>query len=272
MCRLLGVKVSTYYSVVNRQPSKRQINRNRSVLLVKAGHKETRMSYGHKRLQAHLVAQGHDISAYMVRSIKQAEKIYCKRHKRFKSTTHSDHNKPVFCNMLEQNFAVTAANKAWCSDITYLWTAEGWLYLAGVKDLYTKEIVGYAMDKRMTADLVNQALQRAIALKSPPRELIVHSDQGGQYCSESYRKLINKHKLTGSMSRRGNCYDNAPIESFWGILKNELYHHNDYETRLEAKREVSKYIECFYNKQRIQEGLGMRTPWQVANDYNLLAA
>ncbi len=166
------------------------------------------------RLHAHLRSQGHHISKYMVRSLKEEHGIVCRRHKRFKVTTNSNHNKLVYLNLLEQKFDANRPNEAWVSDIIYIWTLEGWLYLAGVKDLYTKDLVGYAINKRMTADLVCRVLNIAIKNKRPSQALIVHFDRGSQYCSHDYHKIITQHKFKGSMSRRGNCFDNALIESF----------------------------------------------------------
>ena len=144
--------------------------------------------------------------------------------------------------------------------------------MAGVKDIYTKELVGYAINKRMTTDLVCRALNMAIKNKRPNQQLIVHSDRGSQYCSHAYYKIIKQHKLKGSMSRRGNCFDNAPIESFWGILKNELVYHEDYKTRFEAISDITKYIELDYNQTRIQKGLGYKTPRQMWFDFYRQAA
>ena len=240
---------------MGRDLSDQQIHRNQCELLVRSSHTQTKERYGYERLHAHLQAQGHDISKYMVRRIKQTHSIYCKRHKKFKVTTDSNHDKRVYLNLLEQKFDANQPNQAWVIDITYIWTNEGWLYLAGVKDVYTKELVGYAINKRMTAELVCKALNMAIRNKRPNHTLIVHSDRGSQYCSEVYRSIITKHQFNGSMSRRGNCYDNAPIESFWGTLKNELVYHHNYQTRLEAISDIVKYIELEYNQTRIQKGL-----------------
>jgi len=167
---------------------------------------------------------------------------------------------------------MTLPNQAWVSDITYIWTTEGWLYLAALKDLCTKQIVGYSLNKRMTAELVCDALSMAIQNQKPPKGLIIHSDRGGQYCSHEYRKLIQKHGFLGSMSKKGDCFDNAPIESFWGILKNELVHHHQYKTREQAKAAITKYIELFYNQRRTQKGLNFRTPNQMAADFDRQAA
>lgn len=177
-------------------------------------------------------------------------------------------------NLLDQNFQVEAPNKAWVTDITYIPTAEGWLYLAGHKDLFNGEIVGYAMSERMTKTLVSQSLFRAVAAKRPEAGLIQHSDRGSQYCSLKYQKLLKQFGMKSSMSRRGNCYDNASIESFWGTLKNELIHHRRYATRAEAIKEITEYIEIFYNRQRRQKRLGFLSPAAYEQKYykELIAA
>ena len=277
MCRVLSVKPSSYYDWLSRDISDQQIHRNQSELLVRAAHSETRERYGADRLHAKLIEQGHDISLYMVRRIKEEHGIKCPRHKRFKVTTDSNHNKMVYPNVLDQQFDAKRPNESWVSDITYIWTNEGWLYLAGVKDLYTKELVGYAINKRMTADLVCRALNMAIKNKRPSKELIVHSDRGSQYCSHAYHKIIKQHQFTGSMSGRGNCFDNAPIESFLGekhcfARKNELVYHQDYKTRFTAISDIIGYIELYYNQTRIQKGLAYKSPRQVWFDYYRQAA
>ena len=272
MCRVLQVKPSSYYDWLGRHISCQQVHRNQCELLVKAAHNETKERYGVDRLHAHLSEQGHDISLYRVRSIKEEHGIRCRRHKRFKVTTDSNHNKLVYDNVLDQKFDANRPNQAWVSDITYIWTHEGWLYLAGVKDLYTKELVGYAINKRMTADLVCHALNMAIKNKRPAKKLIVHSDRGSQYCSHAYHKTIKQHQFIGSMSGKGNCFDNAPIESFWGTLKNELVYHQDYKTRFAAINDIIGYIELYYNQTRIQKGLSYKSPRQVWFDYYRQAA
>lgn len=277
MCRVLSVKPSSYYDWLSRDISDQQIHRNQSELLVRAAHSETRERYGADRLHAKLIEQGHDISLYMVRRIKEEHGIKCPRHKRFKVTTDSNHNKMVYPNVLDQQFDAKRPNESWVSDITYIWTNEGWLYLAGVKDLYTKELVGYAINNRMTADLVCRALNMAIKNKRPSKELIVHSDRGSQYCSHAYHKIIKQHQFTGSMSGRGNCFDNAPIESFLGekhcfARKNELVYHQDYKTRFTAISDIIGYIELYYNQTRIQKGLAYKSPRQVWFDYYRQAA
>ena len=233
----------------------------------------------------------------MVRSIFDEHGIKCRRHKRFKVTINSDHNKLVYYNGLYQQFDAKRPNESWVSDITYIWTAEGWLYLAGVKDLYTKELVGYAINKRMTADLVCSALNMAINNKKSNQGLIVHSDRGSQYCSHAYHKIIKRHQFIGSMSAKGNRYDNAPIESLSGEehcseRKNELVYHQEYKTRFTAINDITQYIELECNKERLakhcfaatqgksyahsgirmQKGLGYKTPRQVWFDFYRQAA
>ena len=161
---------------------------------------------------------------------------------------------------MEQHFKATAPNEVWVSDITYVPTDEGWLYLAGHKDIFTGNVVGYAMGERLTRNLVGQSLFRAVAAKRPDKGLIHHSDRGSQYCSHEYRNLLDRFGLKASMSRRGNCYDNAPMESFWSMLKQELVHHRRYRTRLEAMQDITEYIEVFYNRQRLQAKLGFLSP------------
>ena len=163
-------------------------------------------------------------------------------------------------NLLNQQFEATRPNEVWLSDITYVPTEEGWLYLAGHKDLFTGEMVGHAMGSRITKNLVSQSLFKAVAAKRPRPGLIHHSDRGSQYCAHEYRRLVDQFKMRASMSRKGDCYDNAPMESFWGTLKNELVHHSRYKTREQAIREITEHIEVFYNRQRRQARLGYLSP------------
>jgi putative transposase len=180
--------------------------------------------------------------------------------KKFKATPDSKHNLPVAENLLNQQFEVSKPNAAWLSDITYIPTDEGWLYLAGHKDIFNGEIVGYAMGARMAKSLITQSLFRAVATKRPVKGLIHHSDRGSQYCAHEYRKILEQFGMKASMSRRGNCFDNAPMESFWGTLKQELVHHRRYRDRQEAIQDITEYIEIFYNRQRRQARLGFLSP------------
>ena len=227
---------------------------------IRAAHKRTRETCGPERLQQDMSAYGVNVGLCRIRRIRKKLGICCKQKRKFKATTNSKHKLPVAGNILKQKFEATAPNKVWVTDITYIPTDEGWLYLAGHKDIFNGEIVGYAMDARMTKDLVNKSLLRAVAAKCPTTGLIHHSDRGSQYCSYEYRELLDHLGMRASMSRKGNCYDNAPMESFWGTLKNELVHHRRYTSRQEAIQEITEYIEIFYNRQRRQERLGYLSP------------
>lgn len=174
---------------------------------------------------------------------------------------------PVAPNLLARDFTVLSPNRAWVSDITYIPTAEGWLYLAGIKDLFSGELVGYALSERMTKELVIQALFRALSNKKPMPGLVLHSDHGSQYCAHDYQKILAQFGLQPSMSRKGDCWDNSPMESFWGTLKNELVHHRQYRTRTEAKQDIVEYIEIFYNRQRKQARLGFLSPAAFTKQY-----
>jgi putative transposase len=196
----------------------------------------------------------------LYRRIRKKLGIRCKQRRKFKATTDSKHVLPVAENLLNQQFEATGPNEVWLSDITYIPTEEGWLYLAGHKDLFTGEIIGYAMGNRITKNLVSQSLFKAVAAKRPGPGVIHHSDRGSQYCAHEYRRLVDQFKMRASMSRKGDCYDNAPMESFWGTLKNELVHHSRYKTREQVIREITEHIEVFYNRQRRQARLGYLSP------------
>jgi len=260
MCRMYEVSASGYYAYVNRPPSRRAQEEARLEVEIKAAHKRTRRVCGAERLQKDLAEHGVKVGVCRIKRIRKKLGIRCKQTKKFKTTTDSKHTLPVAENLLDQQFEVSRPNTAWLSDITYVWTEEGWLYLAAHKDLFHGEIVGYAMGERITKNLVSQSLFRAIAAKRPGKGLIHHSDRGSQYCAEDYRRLLGQFGMTASMSRKGNCYDNAPMESFWGTLKQELVHHRRYRTRQEAIQEITEYIEIFYNRQRRQARLGYLSP------------
>lgn len=260
MCRTFKVSSSGYYQWHQRQFSEKSQKEARLEAEVQAAHKRTRETYGPERLQQDLVSHGIDISIYKVKRIRKKLGIRCKQKKKFKATTDSNHSLPVAVNLLNQKFEASAPNQVWLTDLTYIPTQEGWLYLAGHKDVFTGEIVGYAMGPRMTKSLVSQSLFSAVARKRPGRGLIHHSDRGSQYCSKSYQKLLKQFGMLPSMSRKGNCHDNAPMESFWGTLKQELVHHRKYSTRQSAINEIREYIEIFYNRQRCQKRLHFLSP------------
>lgn len=177
--------------------------------------------------------------------------LFCKTTRKFKATTNSKHNYPVAPNRLNRQFTVKKPNQAWVGDITYIWTAEGWLYLATVIDLFSRRVVGWSMDSRMKVSLVNDALSSAIGQRKPGKNLLWHTDRGSQYASNSHRKLLAEHGIVQSMSRKGNCWDNAVAESFFHTLKTGLVNHKSYLTREEAKQDIFEYIEVFYNRQRL---------------------
>ena len=260
LCMFLEVSESGYYAWLNRAPSKRAQENARLELEIKASHKRTREAYGAERLQKDLAANGIHSGICRIKRIKREQGLYCKQTRKFKATTDSKHTLPVAENKLKQEFKTEAPNRVWVTDITYIPTKEGWLYLAGHKDIFNGEIVGYAMGERITKNLVRESLLRAVAAKRPAKGLIHHSDRGSQYCAIEYREALEQFGMTASMSRKGNCYDNAPMESFWGTLKQELVHHRKYRSRQEAMQEISEYIEVFYNRQRRQKRLGYLSP------------
>lgn len=260
LCGVLDVSKSGYYAWLNRKPSRRAREDARLEVEIMAAHNRTRETCGPKRLQEDLADHDVKVGVSRIRRIRKKLGIKCKQKKRFKVTTDSRHNLPVAGNLLGQKFEAAEPNKVWVSDITYIPTDEGWLYLAGQKDICSGRIVGYAMSERMTKELVSRALFRAVAAASPGKGLIHHSDRGSQYCAHKYRKLLVRFGMEASMSRKGNCYDNAPMESFWGTLKSELVHHRRYRSRQEAIEDITEYIEVFYNRQRKQVRLGYLSP------------
>jgi len=267
MCRTLGVSECGFHAWRNRAPSPRSQESARLEVEILAAHRRTRESYSAERLHSDLADHGVQASPYRVRKLRRKLGLRCKQKRKFRVTTDSGHKLPVAPNLLNREFVVTAPNKAWVSDITYIPTDEGWLYLAGVKDLFNGEVVGHAMSERMGLPLVTQALFRAASAKRPLPGLILHSDRGSQYCARDYQKLLCQFGMKASMSRKGDCWDNAPMESFWGTLKNELVHHRKFETRQQARQEISEYIEVFYNRQRKQKKLGYLSPAKFMQRY-----
>ena len=267
MCRVLEVSESGYHAWRQRPPSARTQENLRLETEIKAAHQRTRETYGPQRLQSDLADHGIPASVYRIKRIRRRLGLRCKQKRKFKATTNSSHTLPLAPNLLDRQFAVAAPDRAWVSDITYVATDEGWLYLAGIKDLFNGELVGYAMSERMTTSLVSQALFRAVAAKRPAKGLIHHSDRGSQYCSHAYRKQLQQFGMQASMSRKGDCWDNAPMESFWGSLKNELVHHRRFTTREQATREITEYIEIFYNRIRKQARLGYLSPAAFSQQY-----
>lgn len=266
-CRVLEVSRSGFYDWRGRPPSKREQENERLKVAIRAAHIRTRETYGARRLQPELAKDGFTAGRDRIARLRRDMGLWCRQKRKFKATTNSAHTLPVAENVLDQVFEPTSPNEVWTGDITYIATDEGWLYLAGLKDVFTCEIVGYAMGARMTTDLVSKALFQAVQQKRPAAGLIHHTDRGSQYCAGAYRELQKQFGMVTSMSRKGNCFDNAPIESFWGTLKNELVHHRRFATRAEAESAIREYIEIFYNRQRRHSRLGYLAPTEFTRKY-----
>ena len=238
-----------------------------------AAHEKTRRTYGAKRLHKELQDEGFVTGRDRIVRLRREMGIQCKQRRHFKITTQSDHDdSPVAPNLLDQHLIAPRHDVVWHVNITYIATEEGWLFLAGLKDQCTCEIVGYAMSARMTQELAISALNMAIQHRRPPPGLVHHSDRGSQYCAKVYRAILQENGLVASMSRKGNCYDNAPIESFCGSLKNEIVHHQLFETRAQADSTIREYIEIFYNRQRRHSRIGYLAPAVFAQSFTRLAA
>ncbi len=259
VCLVLHASVSGYYAWLKRYaaPSRKTTRLEAEVL---AAHQRTRGTYGAERLHRELVASGCAVSLWKVKRLRRKLGLVCKRKRRVIRTTESNHALPVAPNLLNRNFAPGEHNRVWVSDITYIPTRQGWVYLPGIKDLHSREIVGFSMSERMDTGLVLAALTKAARLHRPPVGLILHSDRGSQYCSAAYQERLRSYGLVCSMSKKGDCYDNAPMESFWGLLKNELVHRKSYSSQAESITDISEYIEVFYNRQRRQAALGYLSP------------
>ena len=261
MCRILGVKSNNYYSYQKRKLDKPSDSTHQEMLeLVKDIAKFSDNTYGERRIKAVLNALSFPVSRWKVAKLMKEASVWVRYKKKYKATTNSDHNKPLYKNELEQNFTVAQKNQAFVGDITYIWTAEGWLYLAVVIDLYSRKVVGWSMGSRMKAQLVCDALTMAIWQRQPDAGLIVHSDQGVQYASHQYRNLLKNNGFIGSMSKKGCCWDNAVAESFFGSLKQERVHWRNYETRYEAQQDVMNYITMWYNSNRLHSYLDYQSP------------
>lgn len=268
MCRVLQVSRSGYYEWRDRPESKRA-SANKALLdTIKKVHKDSRETYGVDRIYGQLISDGESCGRNRVARLMKDASIRSKRIKKYKATTDSKHNHPVAKNLLDRNFSVERPDQVWVNDITYIPTEEGWLYLSAVKDLFQKKIVGWSMGERTTKELAVSALEMAISRRQPPAGLIHHSDRGSQYASGDYQKKLLEHGILCSMSKKGDPWDNAPMESFFGTLKTELVHHRKYQSREEARADIFEYIEVFYNRIRLQSALGMKSPEAYEAAYN----
>ncbi|AJY75570.1 transposase [Paenibacillus beijingensis] len=262
MCAVFQVSRSGYYEWTRRQKSNRAKRQERLDQQIRRIFLDSRRLYGSPKVWEALKKKGIQVSEKTVARTMNRLNLQSRTVKKYKATTNSKHNLPVAENVLNQTFTASAPNKVWMTDITYIPTDEGWLYLASVMDLYTRKIVGFHMDERMTKELVITALDQAYIRQRPVSGLLHHSDRGSQYASTDYQNRLRKYKLIGSMSRKGNCYDNACVESFHSVLKKELIYLEKFKTRQEAKEKIFEYIACFYNGKRIHSSIGYFTPNQ----------
>jgi putative transposase len=267
MCRVLGVTRSGYYSYQRRNANRPTDPEHREMLhwvreIAKASH----YSYGTRRMKKALNALGFAVGRNKARRLMKEANIQVRYRKKYKVTTNSNHQQPVYDNLLARQFDVKRPNEAYVSDITYVWTQEGWLYLAVVIDLYSRKVVGWSMSSRMKAKLVCDALRMAIWQRRPKAGLIHHSDRGSQYASKAFRGLLKAHEFKGSMSRKGDCWDNAVVESFFGSLKQERVQWRYYQSRYEAQQDILNYISMFYNNYRLHSYLGYKSPNQYEKE------
>jgi transposase InsO family protein len=260
MCRILGVGSSGFYAWLNRPESPRSRENRRLLMEIKAVHRKSRKTYGSPRIHAELNETGHACSRYRVARLMRRYGIVSKHKQKFRVTTNSVHSYPIAENLLQRRFDVSGLGQCWVSDITYIPTREGWLYLAVTLDLFHRKVVGWAMDRWITRWLVMKALNMAILNGTLKPGLIHHSDRGVQYASNEFQALLKVHGIECSMSRKGDCWDNAVAESFFHTLKVELIHGKTYDTRKEARTAIFEYIEGFYNRQRRHSYLGYLSP------------
>jgi transposase InsO family protein len=275
-CEILEVNRSAYYewlSNLNKRLAKTKLEEG-FILTVINAFLACKKRYGARRLAQKLNKDGLNCSENKVAAIMKANNLIPLTHKKYKvKTTNSNHNLKVFDNLLNRNFTIDEPNKAYVGDITYIRTNEGWLYLATILDLFSRKIIGYSMSNRMTKDLVISALQKAIKARGYPKGVIVHSDRGSQYASNAYKELLSSHGLLGSMSKKGDCYDNAVAESSFATLKKEYVYHVIFNTRLEAQLGIFDYIEAWYNKERIHSTLNGLSPneFEALNRHKFLS-
>lgn len=260
MCEVLQVSRSGYHAWLQRPPSKRSIQNKQLIQQIKDIHQQSRQTYGSPRVHDELMDQEVVCGENRVARLMRQHGIAAEKRRKFTRTTDSNHSLPVAPNRLNQCFEVNRPDTVWTADITYIWTQQGWLYLAVVLDLFSRRIVGWSMAPSLERTLVLDALQMAIAARNPAEGLIHHSDRGSQYASYDYQKALQQKGIVGSMSRRGNCYDNAPTESWFATLKRELVYRRNYTTHTEARQDIFEYIEVWYNRQRKHSSIGYKSP------------
>jgi len=263
LCSVFDVSRSGYYAWLRRPESQRKTQDKALSQMVKEIHQQSNGEYGSPKIHQELRRRGKRCGRKRVARLMRKDGLKAKTVRKFKATTNSNHSLPVAANLLDRDFSPAKPNKAWAADITYIWTNEGWLYLAVVIDLFSRAVVGWSMSERMTRTLVMDAFTLAVKRRNPPPGLIHHSDRGSQYASADFQSLLTKYGAICSMSRKANCWDNAPVESFFGLVKRALVFHNHYQTRAQARQSIFDYIERFYNRKRIHSSLGYRTPFEV---------
>ena len=264
MCRVLEVSRSGWYAWTGRtRPTPREMRDAELLGKIRAIHADSRETYGGPRVHAQLLRDGVAVSKERVARLMQADGLQGRVRRRFKVTTDSKHDRPIAPNTLNREFQAESSDSVWCADITYLRTASGWAYLAAVLDVRSRLIVGWSIASHMRTELVERALLNALSSRAPAQRLVHHSDRGSQYASASYQALLKLHGIECSMSRAGNCYDNAMIESFFGTFKQEWAHLHCWLGLADARASTHDYIEVFYNRQRLHSALGYKTPWEV---------
>lgn len=268
LCNVLTVSVNGYRAWKRGgTPSRKRLTDTQMMALIRATHAQLKGAYGSPRMLREIRARGFPASKERVERLMRENGIRARHKRRWRATTNSRHSLPIAPNRLERNFTPAAPNQVWTADMTYIWTDEGWLYLAIVLDLFNREVVGWSIRPRMTADIVTDALAMAWFRRKPASGLIHHSDRGSQYASQAFQAKLVDYGMVCSMSRKGNCWDNAPSESFFNSLKNERVHGQRYATHEQAKDDLFDYIEIFYNRSRRHSTLGYVSPAQYLRDW-----
>lgn len=260
MIKVLGVSESGYYAWKKRDKEKKEFEENSLVQKIEKIHQGSRGTYGSPRVFRVLKGMGESCGKKKVERLMKKHGIRAKTKRKFKQTTDSKHNLPVASDLLKRDFSPEKPNATWAGDITYVWTKEGWLFLSVILDLFSRQVVGWSMNERMTKELVLSSLRMAYFKRKPGKGVIFHSDRGSQYCSQEYRKTLSAYKMLQSQSRKGDCWDNSPVESFFHTLKTELIYDEVFETRQEAIDKIFEWIEVFYNRQRLHSTLDYKTP------------
>ena len=261
LCDVVDVSRSGYYKWLNHRDTQRQLNRTALLERILEIFEESRETYGCPRIYRQLRSEGYECGENTVERLMRENEITPKRKRKYKSTTDSKHDLPIAPNVLDRDFSVGEPDEVWVSDITYIETAQGWLYLCVFIDLFSRSVVGWSMSANMTAELVLNSFQMGIG-KRGRSPIVAHSDRGSQYASSLFRGELERNGCIQSMSRKGNCWDNAVAESFFGALKSELIYRTNYNTRIQAMMSVFDYIEIFYNKRRLHSALEYLTPWE----------